>query len=117
MLYVHNRLLTYLKSGVSPEDILDDMTLISSVHSHEKIDKNITDFEPKNVPINVPINLNERQKWFLLRLKHDQISAQHLAQYWNIDIKTARRDIKTLKDAGMIRFTGSRKTGRYEIAS
>ncbi|MEO5368010.1 MAG: recombinase family protein, partial [Magnetococcus sp. WYHC-3] len=26
--------------------------------------------------------------WFLLRLKHDQISAQHLAQHWKIDIKT-----------------------------
>lgn len=99
------------------EDILDDLALISNMHSDETIEKHTSDFEPKNVPINVPIKLNERQKWFLLMLKHDQISAQHLAQHWNIDIKTAARDIKALKHAGTIRFTGSRKTGRYEIAS
>mgnify|MGYP001976087780 FL=1 len=79
------------------------------------ISVNGIDFEPENVRINVPIKLNERQKWFLLRLKHDQISAQHLAHHWNIDIKTARRDIKALKDAGVIRFTGARKAGQYEI--
>ena len=99
------------------EDILDDLALISSIDPSCPVCENSSDLKPENVPINVPIKLNERQKWFLLRLKHDQISAQHLAQYWNIDIKTARRDIKTLKDAGMIRFTGSRKTGWYEIAS
>ncbi len=97
------------------EDILDDLALISSVDPSCPVCENSSDLKPENVPINVPIKLNERQKWFLLRLKHDQISAQHLAQHWSIDIKTARRDIKTLKDAGMIRFTGSRKTGRYEI--
>lgn len=97
------------------DDILDDLALISRVHSEGSIDTNAADFKPKNVPINVPIKLNKRQKWFLLKLKHDSISAQNLAQHWNIDIKTARRDIKVLKDAGMICFIGSRKTGRYEI--
>lgn len=97
------------------DNILDDLALISRAHSEGSIDTNAADFKPKNVPINVPIKLNERQKWFLLRLKHDSISAQNLVQHWSIDIKTARRDIKVLKDAGMICFIGSRKTGRYEI--
>lgn len=69
-----------------------------------------------NVPLNVPIKLNRRQKWFLMVLKSGKkIGAEDLAQQCQVSIKTARRDISDLKKAGRIRFAGSKKTGRYEI--
>lgn len=69
-----------------------------------------------NVPLNVPIKLNRRQKWFLMSLKGGKkIGAEDLAQQCQVSIKTARRDISDLKRAGRIRFSGSKKTGRYEI--
>lgn len=69
-----------------------------------------------NVPLNVPIKLNRRQKWFLMLLKSGKkIGAEDIVQQCQVSIKTARRDISDLKKAGRIRFAGSKKTGRYEI--
>lgn len=69
-----------------------------------------------NVPLNVPIKLNRRQKWFLMLLKSGKkIGADDIARKYNIGIKTARRDILALKDAGRIRFVGAKKSGHYEI--
>lgn len=73
-------------------------------------------YSTKNDPVNVPIKLNQRQKWFLLQLQtgHKK-SADHIAQQFNISLKTAKRDIADLKDKGKIRFRGSKKTGYYVL--
>lgn len=73
-----------------------------------------------DVPINVidvPINfLNERQGWFLILLQHmNEGRSEHIAGEFGVSLKTARRDIEKLKEAGKIRFVGAKKTGRYEI--
>ena len=68
----------------------------------------------KDDPLNVPIELNQRQKWFLIFLKSGQnIRAVHIVEEWLVSIKTARRDIRRLKDAGIIRYIGPKKTGYY----
>ena len=75
----------------------------------------------KNVTINVTIksdvaNLNERQVWFLEGLKKGQnVTAHDICQQWPDGLRTARRDIARLKEMKLIRFTGGRKAGRYEI--
>ena len=73
-------------------------------------------YRDKNVPINVPIKLNKRQKYFLILLKSGKKgTAEDIANKWQVTTKTAKRDILKLKDAGRIRFRGARKTGHYEI--
>lgn len=71
----------------------------------------------KNVPINVPIkSLNERQRWFLLHLRRkSDARAEDIAYHFAVTVKTARRDIALLKQAGRIFYTGSNKTGHYAI--
>ena len=66
--------------------------------------------------INGTINLNERQKWFLLKLKDDRnITAEDIVRRFDVSLSTVRRDIAELKERGWIKFHGSRKTGHYEI--
>lgn len=68
------------------------------------------------VPINVPIKLNQRQKYFLILLKSGKKgTAEDIANRWQVTVKTAKRDILKLKDTGRIRFEGARKTGHYKI--
>ncbi len=75
----------------------------------------------KNVTTNVTIksemaNLNERQVWFLEGLKKGQnMTAHDICQQWPDGLRTARRDIAKLKEMKLVRFSGGRKAGRYEI--
>lgn len=71
----------------------------------------------QNVPINVPINnLNPRQKWFLGVLQvHDQAYTKDIMLHFNVTLKTAKRDIKKLAGAGIIKFVGSKKSGHYYL--
>lgn len=67
-------------------------------------------------PVNVPLKLNKRQKWFLLKLKIEPgISAKDIVRQFNISLRTAKRDIADLKEKGRIRYCGARKNGYYEI--
>lgn len=102
------------------EDFWDDYKLIKGLgHSSLKSTKT----QPREVkntqncePINDPINLNERQKWFLMQLKSDQnIGAEDIVRRFALSLSSAKRDIADLKDKRIIRFQGSRKTGCYEI--
>ena len=70
-----------------------------------------------NVPRNVPIkNLGVRQEWFLVQLRNGQrSSAQDIAAYFNVKIRTAERDIAGLKDRGHITYIGSRRSGYHRI--
>ena len=70
-----------------------------------------------DVPKNVPKNFfNERQDWFLILLQDtNEGRAEHITAEFGVSLKTARRDIERLKEAGKIRFVGAKKTGKYEI--
>ncbi|WP_319797713.1 HTH domain-containing protein [Nitrobacter sp.] len=61
-----------------------------------------------------PPELNERQHWFLTRVAEgDRLRASEIASFWEVSLKTARRDIALLKAAGLIQYVGSRRKGRY----
>lgn len=73
-----------------------------------------------SVTINVTLNrktllkLNQRQLWFYGFLqKGAPVSAEDIANIWDINIRTARRDISQLIELGLIEFIGAPKNGRY----
>jgi len=60
----------------------------------------------------------ERQAWFLEQLADGRtISAESLMERWNVNLRTARRDISGLVYLGRVAFKGSRKSGRYELVT
>ncbi len=77
--------------------------------------------EHMNVPLNVPIkstpaNLNERQRWFLDRLRSGiRATARSIRAHAGVTLKTARRDIAHLKGLGLICFVGAKKKGYYTL--
>ena len=55
-------------------------------------------------------NLNERQRWFLDRVgKEARAKAWDIMAHWQVSPKTARRDIRGLQSAGLLRFEGARR--------
>ena len=77
--------------------------------------ENVSERVPVNDPVNDPEGpeLNERQYWFLDRVSEGRCSAKDLAKVWEVSLKTARRDVATLKAAALIGYFGSCRKGRY----
>ncbi len=77
--------------------------------------QNDLDRVPKRDPMNVPdpIELNERQRWFLDRVAEGRSTANEIAAVWEVSLKTARRDIAVLQKALLLEYVGSRRKGRY----
>lgn len=75
-------------------------------------------FGSKNVTTNVTTSgCEERRDWFQEQLTAgEKINAHHLADRWQIDLRTARRDIAGLVKAGAVVFKGARRNGWYELA-
>lgn len=74
--------------------------------------------DPDHDPINGPMTegLNERQRWFLDRVgKGDRPKSWDIMAHWQVSPKTARRDIRGLQSAGLLRFEGARRNGRYRL--
>jgi hypothetical protein len=69
------------------------------------------------VPINVPDGSPAmRQVWFLKYLPYSSnANAVDITQRWGVSLKTARRDITELKQAGRLARTGSNKVGAYIV--
>ena len=102
------------------EEFWDDYYLIISSKSQQNISDphagNGVENPRNDDTINDTINLNERQKWFLLRLKNDRNkTAEDIVRHFGVSLSTAKRDIAELKKWDAIRFHGSRKTGYYEV--
>jgi ATP-dependent DNA helicase RecG len=62
------------------------------------------------VSIQVRDRLAEELKWIQ---QHGGIALKALIEAFQIKRATGQRDIKQLKDAGLIIFTGSDKSGKY----
>jgi hypothetical protein len=77
--------------------------------------KNDPERVPKHDPLNVPdpVELNERQRWFLDRVVEGRCGATEIAAVWEVSLKTARRDIGALQKARLLEYVGSRRKGRY----
>ena len=109
-------LLKFILEQIGGDELWDVFQLFRDVFGADNSGAKNAIYRDKNVPINVPVKLNERQKYFLILLKSGKKgTAEDIANRWQVTIKTAKRDILKLKDAGRIRFHGARKTGHYEI--
>lgn len=114
-------ILKFILTQIGGEDLWDAFRLLSNHALATAPEPENGDFKDKitdkNVRINVPIkSLNERQRWFLILLRGENTaSAAEIANHFKVAIKTAERDLVGLKDAGKIRFVGSKRTGIYEI--
>jgi hypothetical protein len=59
-----------------------------------------------------------RRAWLLERLRAgDRLQAPAVEQQFQCSLKTAQRDLQSLKDEGLIKFVGGRKLGYYCLAS
>lgn len=65
------------------------------------------------VPINAPINRQERIMKLIAEDKH--ITLDQLAPILEVSRKTIQRDIRTLKELGKIERIGSLKSGHWKI--
>jgi predicted DNA-binding transcriptional regulator YafY len=69
-------------------------------------------------PVRDTVNdtLNDRQRWFVGQLEAGRAAAaEDIMDAFSVSLSTARRDIRGLTKAGVVRFVGPPKTGRYEI--
>lgn len=73
-------------------------------------------FVPKSF-VEARISFNERQSWFIGQLRQGQrVTAADVAERFGVTQNAIKRDIAALRDASVIRFVGTPKNGRYEIA-
>jgi len=67
-----------------------------------------------SLPRNILSKLNQRQLWFYGFLQKGlSLKAEDLVNVWDINLRTARRDISDLVDLNLIEFVGASKNGRY----
>lgn len=73
--------------------------------------------EVPSVPDESPSReLNERQRWALSQLKQGvQLQIRHVIDRFGCSSTTAKRDLSTMKAAGILRFVGSARAGCYVI--
>lgn len=101
------------KSGDSTEFIEFMLEIIK-----ETVDETLKEQENVlvNVPVNVPVNLNDTEiKILELIRKNNNITAINIAENIDMTEKTAKRNLKSLKEKGYIERVGSDKTGYWKI--
>lgn len=60
--------------------------------------------------------LNERQRWALSQLKQGvDLQLRHVIDRFGCSSATAKRDLTTLKNGGLVRFVGSARAGYYAL--
>jgi len=58
----------------------------------------------------------ERRDWILQRLEEShELQAPAVAKHFNCSVKTVHRDLRVLKDDGIIEFVGAPRTGYYRL--
>ena len=72
---------------------------------------------PENVPEDVPENMSHRRGSEIIGLiqKNTQISMREMSIKLNVNIKTVKRDLQKLKQAGLLERIGPDKGGHWEV--
>ena len=120
LLHASPTLKKFILTHLFGDGFWEDYGLISkgtqSTRHCDDSDQTDTEKIQNDDPINDLINLNERQKWFLLKLKNDRNKgAEDIARHFEVSLSTAKRDIADLRGKGLIAFNGANKTGHYVI--
>ena len=108
---------------------------LTPLYDEMKLRAGVTDkIEDKNVPVNDTVNvqvndtiilsqLTERQRKIYEIIKsstindtiNDTINAQTLSDVLGASVITIKRDLYVLRDLNLIKYTGSNKTGHWEV--
>jgi predicted HTH transcriptional regulator len=77
---------------------------------------NVRNDDVRNVP-NVPDDaVGMRRTWILQRLDQGhELQAPTVAKQFTCSVKTAQRDLRALKEEGVIEFVGASRTGYYRL--
>lgn len=67
-----------------------------------------------DVPVNVTLNAIENQVVAIIR-ERPSITTEKLAKLTSKTVRTAKRNLASLKNKGVVRRIGSDKTGYWEI--
>ena len=60
--------------------------------------------------------LNIRQIWFVGALDGGYpVNALDISETWVVSLRSARLDIKGLKETGLVKFVGTKKKGYYKL--
>lgn len=60
--------------------------------------------------------LNERQEWLLARVAQgERCRFEDIVSRWQVSSRTAKRDIASLKDSGLLRYLGRHRSGAYVV--
>ncbi len=63
---------------------------------------------------NILLKLNQRQLWFLgVTQKGLSLKVDDITNTWDVNMRTAKRDIAGLIECNLIKFSGASKNGRY----
>ncbi len=69
---------------------------------------------PVNVPVNVPVNARQRKMIYDI-VKDNRITQAELADRYNVNRETIKRDLKKLKELNLIKRIGPAKGGHWEV--
>lgn len=109
-------LLQLVLTQIGGNDLLEAFQILSSnppVKQQPTTDKTVSNDDLEDDALS---KLNRRQLWFYSQVKRGQrITAQSLAERWDVDVRTAWRDIKTLTKQKLILFSGSKRNGKYIV--
>ncbi|HEY0123228.1 MAG TPA: hypothetical protein VGC14_15995 [Rhizobium sp.] len=83
---------------------------------------------PAAVPLHVPdgpggvpdlhAGMGTRQKWFVGQLELNRnVRAEHIANAFDVSVKTGKRDIALLKEQRIVTYAGSTRRGRYILVT
>ena len=69
---------------------------------------------PVNVPVNVPVNARQRKIIYDI-VKDNRITQAELADRYNVNRETIKRDLEKLKELNLIKRIGPAKGGHWEV--
>lgn len=121
-------LLQFILKQIGGEDLWDAFSLLNAgienkktTEPPEQTSSNNEIYGAEYCTIKVSItpgvawSLNQRQLWFLGILQQGgSPKAEDIVATWKVSIRAARYDVGELSKAGLIRFLGSKKKGKYE---
>lgn len=119
-------LLKFILEQIGGGDLTDAFDLLqgqmTGIPQRRKLSKNSEIYSAVNCTINPACSnqtskhLNQRQIWFVEKMKQgENLRAEDIMYAWQISIRTAKYDIAELIAAEIIKFTGSKKTGQYQV--
>lgn len=73
--------------------------------------------DPDGVP-DLHAVMGMRQKWFVSQLELNRnVRAEHIANAFDVSVKTGKRDIALLKEQRIVAYAGSTRRGRYILVT